>query len=115
METSSRKLCIGRPKIRLEVGDGHGEVLVCITGFVRVELWIVLAVEDDVPELGVGRWTWCLLALKDADYHSDLDGSFDAIRSGDLNKNMAIGGDIGARLWKRNSALLGDTTQDAER
>lgn len=79
METGSRKLCIGRPKIRLEVGDGHGEVFVCITRFVRVELWVILAIEDDVPELGVGRWTRRLLALKDADYHSDLSGSFDAI------------------------------------
>ena len=72
MEAGSRKLCIGRPKIRLEARDGHGEVLVCITWFVTVELWVVLAVEDDATELVVGGWTWGLLALKDADYHSDL-------------------------------------------
>lgn len=36
-------------------------------------------------------------------------------RSGDLNKNIAVWGDVGARLWKRNRALLGETTQNAER
>ena len=43
-------------------------------------------------------------SMKDATY-----------RSGDLNENIAVGSDIGARLWKRNRASLGDTTQDAKR
>jgi hypothetical protein len=79
MEAGSRKLCIGGPKVRLEVRDGHGEVLICVAWLVTVELWVVMPIEDDTSELGTGRWTWSLLALKDADYHANFNGSLDAI------------------------------------